>query len=160
MMKIGLSGGNKASEKDIAALEAVIGRRLDERFRMFIDGNNGAKPEDNSFPVNGVSHVGGVTEFIPIEHIIREREYISDITTGAFPFASSECGNYVILDQIQGGSIFFWDHEIEGGLSKLAENFDVFLNMIEPFDISKIQPASGQVRTAWIDPDFLKEFGN
>jgi hypothetical protein len=159
-MKITLKGGQRANENDIVALEAVIGQPLDVQFRRFIDGNNGANSEGNSFPVNGISHVGGITEFIPIQNAIREREYIDDIPSSAYPVASSEGGNYVILDQNQGGAIYFWDHEVEGGISKLADSFDAFLDMIEPFDASTITPAPGQVKSAWIDPDFLKQFSD
>lgn len=65
----------------------------------------------------------------------------------------------MLLDQGEGGAIFFWDHEIEGGIYKLADSFDAFLDMIEPFDALAIKPAPGQVESAWIDPDFLKQFG-
>lgn len=159
-MKVGLKGGRQAAESDIAALEALIGQPLDGQFRRFIGANNGADPEENSFAVDGVAHVGGVTEFIPIENVILEREYIDDIGPQAYPIASSEGGNYVLLDQGQGGAIFFWDHEVEGGIWKLADSFDEFLDMIEPFDASAIKPAPGQVKSAWIDPDFLKQFGD
>ncbi|GIU68143.1 SMI1/KNR4 family protein [Candidatus Phycosocius spiralis] len=159
-MKVGLKGGRQAAGSDIAAVEAVIGQPLDGQFRRFIEANNGADPDVNSFPVDGVAHVGGVTEFIPIENVIREREYIDDISPHAYPIASSEGGNYVLLDQDQGGGIFFWDHEVEGRISKLADSFDEFLDMIEPFDVSTIKLAPGQVKSAWIDPDFLKQFGD
>ena len=158
-MKVGLKGGRQAAESDIAALETMIGQPLDDQFRKFIEANNGADPEENSFPVDGVAHVGGVNEFIPVEDIVDERRYIDDIAPRAYPVASSEGGNYVILDQDQGGAIFFWDHEVEGAISKIADGFDAFLNMIEPFDPAAIKPAPGQVKSAWIDPDFLKQFG-
>lgn len=158
-MKVGLKGGRQAAEGDISALEAVIGQPLDGQFRKFVESNNGADPEENSFPVDGVAHVGGVNEFIAIEDIISERRNIDDIAPRAYPVASSEGGNYVILDQDQGGTIFFWDHEVEGGISRLADSFDVFLNMLEPFDATSIKPAPGQVKSAWIDPDFLKQLG-
>lgn len=157
-MKVVLKGGRRAAGSDIAALEALIRQPLDVEFRRFIEANNGADPEENSFPVEGVAHVGGVTEFIPIENVISERKFIDDIGSHAYPVACSEGGNYVILDQDQGGAIFFWDHEVQGGISRLADSFDAFLDMIEPFDASTIRPAPGQVKSAWIDPNFLKQF--
>lgn len=156
---IGLKGGGQAAASDIAALEAVIGQPLDSQFRKFVETSDGADPEQNSFPVDGIAHAGAVNEFIPIANIVDERGYIDDISPHAYPVAYSEGGNYVILDQGQGGAIFFWDHEVEGGVSKLAESFDAFLDMLEPFDPSTIEPAPGQVESAWIDPDFLKQFG-
>lgn len=156
-MKVGLKGGRQAAESDISALEALIGQPLDCQFRKFVKTNNGAAPVANSFPVDGVADVGGVNEFIAVEDIISERRYIEDIAPRAYPIASSEGGNYVILDQDQGGAIFFWDHEFEGGISRVADSFDLFLDLIEPFDTTSIDPALGQVKRAWIDPDFLKQ---
>ena len=158
-MKVELKEGKKAKEKDISVLEKYIGQTLDIQYREFIETNNGAIPTDNSFPVDGEKYMGGVNEFIAIENILLERKYLNDIPPQAYPIALSEGGNYVFLDQGDGGAIFFWDHEIEGGISKISENFKEFLLMIEPFDASAIKPAPGQVKSAWIDPDFLKQFG-
>lgn len=159
-MKVGLKGGRQAAQSDMSALEAAIGQPLDAQFRSFIEAHNGAVPEDNSFPVDGVAHMGGVNEFIAVEDIISKRGYVDGIAPRAYPVAVSAGGNYVILDQDQGGAIFFWDHEVEGGISKLADSFGAFLDMIEPFDTSAFKPALGQVRRAWIDSDFLKQFGD
>lgn len=59
-MKVGLKGGRRAAENDISALEAAISRPLDAQFRSFVEINNGAVPESNSFPVGGQEHMGGV----------------------------------------------------------------------------------------------------
>jgi SMI1-KNR4 cell-wall len=157
-MKVALRGGGQADFSDIVALEKVIGQSLDSQFSKFIQDNNGAEPETNSFPVNGIEHMGSVSEFIPIENIIREREYLDGIGPHAYPVASSESGNYVFLDQDQGGAIFFWDHEIQGEISKITNNFNEFLDMIQPFDTSSVEIAPGQVTSAWIDPNFKPEF--
>jgi hypothetical protein len=158
-MTVGLKGGKPAAGSDIAALEAMLGEPLDAQFRSFVATRDGAEPESNSFPVNGVAHMGGVDEFIAVADVLAERRYIDVIAPRAYPIASSAGGNYVVLDQGQGGAIFFWDHEVEGGLYRIADGFDAFLEMIEPFDASTITPAPGQVQSAWIDPDFLKQFG-
>ena len=159
-MSVDLKDGKQASEPDVVALEAVIEQPLDFQFRRFVETNDGAYPEDNSFPVGDIAHMGGVDRFIPIESIIRQREYIEDIGPHAYPVALSACGNYVILDQGKEGAIFFWDHEVEGGLTKIADRFDGFLNLLEPFDVASIKLAPGQVKSAWINPDLLKQFGD
>lgn len=159
-MKVALKGGRQAAESDISALEAVIGQPLNGQFRSFIAAHNGAVPEENSFPVDDVAHMGGVNEFIAVEDIISKRIYLDDIAPRAYPVAVSAGGNYVILDEDQGGAVFFWDHEVEGGVSKLADSFGAFLDMIEPFDASAIKLDRGQVKRAWIDPDFLKQLGD
>jgi hypothetical protein len=158
-MTVGLKGGRQATESDIAALESAIGQPLDSQFRHFADSLDGAEPEANSFPVNGVAHMGEVSEFIAVGKILSERAYINGIASQAYPVASSAGGNYVLLDQAQSGGIFFWDHEVEGGVTKVADTFNDFLAMLEPFDISNVKIEPGRVKSAWIDPDFLKEFG-
>lgn len=158
-MKVGLKDGRQAAVNDLSVLDAAIGQPIDTQFRRFVATNNGAKPESNSFSVDGVAHMGEVAEFIAVENILSERSYIHNISSQAYPVASSVGGNYVILDQDQSGNIFFWDHEIEGEIKKIADSFDEFLNMIEPFDPNSAKPELGQVKSAWIDPEFLKEFG-
>lgn len=156
-MKVTLSGGGEASQSAVSTLELAIGKPLDAQFRRFVTYQNGATPGSNSFPVNGVAHMGGVNQFIAVEDIVPERSYIDDLPPHAYPVALSSGGNYVLLDQSQGGAIFFWDHEIKGGIYKIANSFEIFLDMLEPFDVSKIKPAPGQVKSAWIDPDFFKK---
>lgn len=158
-MMVGLKGGRQATASDIATLESAIGQPLNPQFRHFVASHDGAEPEANSFPVNGVAHMGEVGEFIAVGKILSERAYINGIAPQSYPVASSAGGNYILLDQAQSGEIFFWDHEVEGGITKIADSFDAFLVMLEPFDSSKVKIAPGQVKSAWIDPDFLKEFG-
>lgn len=158
-MTVALTRGREASEAAVAALESLVDQRLDEQFRKFVSGNDGAIPEANSFPVNGVAHMGGVDKFIAVEDILSERAVIDDIAAHAYPIAQSAGGNYVLLDQGDGGAIYFWDHEIEGGTYRIADGLDAFLDLLEPFDVSAIKLVPGQVKSAWIDPDFLKQFG-
>lgn len=158
-MKISLNGGGVASERSISALEALIGQPLDQSYRNFVAENDGAVPESNTFPVNGINNFGGVNEFTPVEDIIAERAHFENIGPQTYPVALSEGGNYVVLDQAKGGAIYFWDHELDE-FSRIADSFAEFLDLIEPFDVSSVKLAPGQVKSAWIDPDFLKRFGD
>jgi hypothetical protein len=158
-MRVHLNGGQEATEDEISKLESCIGMPLDGEFRKFVTQYDGAEPESNSFPVGGRDHVGNVEKFISVKNIPLEREYIDDISAQSYPVAISSGGNYVLLDQHRGGAVYFWDHEVPGGTTKIAEGFTAFLDMIQPFDESSVQPAPGQVKSAWIDPDFLKQFG-
>lgn len=154
-----MHGGEAVSQRAVEALEVVVGQPLDAAFLRFVMHHNGATPDSNSFPVNGEAHMGGVDEFIPVEDIVAERSRINDLATGAYPVAFSSGGNYVLLDQGSEGAIFFWDHEVESGIYKIADTFEAFLDMLEPFDESTVKLEPGQVRSAWISPDFLKKLG-
>ena len=54
-------------------------------------------------------------------------------------------------------SIWFWDHEIPYPMIKLADNIFDFLESLSPYDTDSVELHEGQVESAWIDPDFLKE---
>ncbi len=158
-MRIALKGGQRAASSDIAALELEIGEPLDAVYRKFIHGNDGALPTQNCFPVNQIAGMGGITRFISVKDVVAERQYVDDIAQNAYPIAFSEGGNYVVLDQSRGGAIFFWDHEVEEGMSKIADDFDAFMEMLEPFDLSDIDTSADEGATVWVDPEFLKKFG-
>jgi hypothetical protein len=67
--------------------------------------------------------------------------------------AEDECGNYFIEEL---NSVLFWDHELSSTLC-LAKTYEEFLlGCKKP---SEVVLKSGQVKSAWIDPDFAKEFG-
>ena len=159
-MRIALKGGQRAALTDIAALESAIGEPLDAVYRKFIESNDGAKPDQNCFPVNQVAGMGGITRFISVKDVVAEKQYVDDIAQNAYPIAFSEGGNYVVLDQSRGGAIFFWDHEVEEGMPKVADHFDAFVEMLEPFDLSDIDTSAYEGATCWVDPDLLKEFGS
>jgi hypothetical protein len=44
------------------------------------------------------------------------------------------------------GRCFFWDHEVPEPPTQLAPNFGAFLDLLEPFDIQKIELKPGQVK--------------
>ena len=157
-MSVALSEGKQATDEDISSLESEIGLPLNEAFKSFIKSHHGARVEYNSFPVNGI-HMGGIDGFLTANEIISIRRMIGDFPRHAYPIASSAGGNYVLLDQGQGGAIFFWDHEIEGGIYRIADDLDGFLALMEPFDVSSVDIDPDKVRSAWIDPDLLKEYG-
>ncbi|MGA3170141.1 MAG: SMI1/KNR4 family protein [Chthoniobacteraceae bacterium] len=154
-MKIKLKNGKAASPKAISAVEAILGCRLSASFRSFLQHNDGAEPETNIFHI-GNNNECGVNEFIPLDQIPKERRYIENIPTKAYPVAWAEGGNYVFIDESKGGAVFFWDHEVPEEIVALAPNFAAFLEMLEPFDVKSVKLKPGQVKSVWVDPEFLK----
>jgi len=153
-VKIGLKNGRPSSEEEILALEAALGLKLSDSFRAFLQTHNGAVPENNTFEISD-GNDSGVRKFIPVGEILRERAYLENISPKAYPVAFDSCGNYVVIDEDKGGSVFFWDHELEEFL-ELAADFGAFLDLLAPLDIKSIKLKHGQVKKAWIDPEFLK----
>jgi hypothetical protein len=37
-------------------------------------------------------------------------------------------------------------------------NFEVFLDLLEPFEIFSAELKPSQVKRTWVDPDFMKKF--
>lgn len=155
-MKLKLENGGRASEEAIDALETAVGRPLSHSFRKFVQTYDGSEPETNTFRI-GDDNDSGVNEFIPVSKILNERAYVRGIPRTAYPVAWAEGGNYVFVDEGQGGAVYYWDHELaDGAATKLASYFGAFLELLEPFDIRTIELKPGQVEKAWIDPEFLK----
>ena len=153
-MKIKLRGGKPASDESILALQAALGCQISGSFRDFVRGNDGAEPETNIFRITPQNE-SGVNRFIPVSEILKERARVEDTPTKAYPVAWAEGGNYVFVDESQNGAVFFWDHETQER-TELAPSFGTFLDLLEPFDIRKIELKPGQVKKVWIDPEFLK----
>ena len=155
-MNIKMTKGGSASQSEIAVLEERIGVPLPGEFRSFLADNDGAEPETNIFRINEQNE-SGVNRFIPARDILRERERIENIPPQAIPIAWAEGGNFVIFD-IGSGEVQFWDHET-ADLTRIAESFEGFLSTLQPFNPDDVELKPGQVKTAWVDPDFLKSLG-
>ena len=158
-MKIELSNGRPASRNDIAEFEEKLGESLLPDFLVFVQQNDGSEPETNIFKI-GTTNESGVNGFIPIREIVGEMQKIDNLPARSFPIAWAEGGNYVFINQALSGAVFFWDHELPDNLIRLSDSFLSFLESLEPFDIRAIKLKPGQVKKAWIDPDFLKSLGN
>jgi hypothetical protein len=155
-MNISIPKTNEASATSIAELEKLFGANLPKSYLLFIKEHDGARPAPNVFKV-GNDNNAGVDEFISAHEVIRIRNLVDGFPSHALPVARASGGNFVYLDP-SSGVVYFWDHEIEDADIKLADSFDEFLTKLQPFDVSQIKLKPGQVKSAWINPDFLKKF--
>jgi cell wall assembly regulator SMI1 len=153
-MSIAYRRGRSLSEAEVSAFEKQAGVELPHDYRDFVLSHDGAEPDTNAFAI-GNANSAGINRFIPLGETVSERRYIDHVSVKFLPVAWASCGNYVCLDLERGG-VFFWDHEEPSGDLKLAESFSQFLEMLAPFDVKNIELKPGQVKKAWIDPDFLK----
>lgn len=155
-MVVALNAGKSASWRDIASIEAIIGCPLSQAVRDFLDRYDGARPAPNSFRVSG-STSSGVALFIPASEIAALRSRVNGLPRekGIYPIAQDTCGNFVLIDEMRGGEVQFWDHERDDPPVRLAAALGEFLDALRPAEEVVLKP--GQVESAWIDPDFLKE---
>ncbi|WDE09010.1 SMI1/KNR4 family protein [Thalassomonas viridans] len=153
-MNVKLQKIKKLSDADITLFEKKIGFELPFSFRNFLLKFNGAEPETNIFNIESAND-SGVNGFIPLNEILKEAKNLDCIDKTILPIAWAEGGNYVVLDT-RDGIVYFWDHEVPSEEHKLANDIDLFLNNLKPFDPESIELKEGQVESAWIDPNFLK----
>jgi len=157
-MKLKLTKGRVALSADIATLETILGGLPSCEFIDFVRENDGAEPETNIFRIDA-GNESGVNGFIPVCKIVEEMRHIENLPEKSFPIAWAEGGNYVLINQAVGGAVFFWDHERPDNLIRLGDSFLAFLELLKPFDVSAVELKPGQVKKAWINPDFLKSLG-
>jgi hypothetical protein len=133
-----------------------LGCPISDSFRRFVSENDGSEPESNQFKI-GDDNGAAVNRFIPVSEILEERQYIDNCPSQAYPIAWASCGNYVLLDEGEGGKVYFWDHEFEDeNITELADNFDAFLSIVEPDDVNSTELKPEQVLKVWANPEFLK----
>ena len=152
-MKVMLTGGRVAAPADIRTLESSSGIALEPEYRDFISQHDGATPDANIFVV-AENNNAGITRFIPVDKIREEMSFIEELPHRWFPVAWAEGGDYVLIASDEAGGVWYWDNEIEGGFTRLADNFGAFLESLEPFDPNNVEPPQGHV--VWFDPEFVK----
>jgi len=153
-MPVKISGASPVSEIDIDRFANELGHKLPDTYIEFVLLHNGAKPETNVFKISEDNDCG-VDRFIPVLKIRDEIKNIDHVSSTKIPIAWAEGGNYLLLD-LDSGKISFWDHEIPEEQYDIAPDINVFIEQLKPFDPSTIELKEGQVKSAWIDPDFLK----
>lgn len=154
-MKVELNSKNIVTAAEVEWLERALGLTFPESFRAFLMKYGDAKPDENVFDIGGTNS-SEVRSFLTpkeIEHTLATIWY--DFSPGQIPIADDSCGNYVVVDLPAGEWVYFWDHELDLPLYKLADSISDFLELLEPFDPDSVQLAPGQVKSAWIDPNFL-----
>lgn len=140
-----------ATPQAIAEVAGRLGASLPADVEAFLSQRDGGRPRPHRhprFPAVGLTAVLGTGDgdsSIVRQHAGHEGRVGDDYV----PIADAEGGNLVCV-QVRGddvGSAWFWDHELEAA---------AFLADLEaPPDVEPGEPT--QVRTAWIDPDFLAQ---
>ena len=145
----------RPTDSALATLAKKIGYQLPKSYIDFVNAHDRAKPEINSIATSK-SEIG-VSRFIPVSEAADLTTFIDGFLTAAIPFAEDDCGNYFYIDAST-GTVFFWDHEVEEGDEKIAEDALVFGQKLSPIDASSIKLAPGQARRVWVNPSFKPQF--
>lgn len=143
-------------KNDIARLREAVGGALPPEYCEFVRTHNGATPESNSIPI-GTDNKSGVRCFVSAAEAVSLVSEIDGFPTGAIPFAEDDCGNYFYI-RLKTGGVYFWDHEVDGGDTRLASTIAEFISALQPVEASSFKLAAGQVIRAWVNPTFKPEF--
>jgi len=156
-VKITLHSANPAAEAEILRVEQSFGHRFPPAFREFLALHNGARPARNLFAIPGTSIEAGVSQFTPLDRLRSETDGVDGVAGRFVAAASDDCGNYVCVRLSDVEEVFFWDHELPHEQRRLAATWSEFLEMLEPFDPRSVTLKPGQVKRAWINPNFLRK---
>lgn len=165
---------SKIDPADIDILEAMIEKQLPNDYLQFLLTFNGGKPESNEFLIPDQKNAAGVDLFYGLlkkkewgDLLLRRAELIERVPKDILPIGDASCGNVVCISLQSNtfGKVFFWDHELEAdegeaatfsNLFKIGNSFTDFFENLKKFDTSQVQLKPGQVKRAWIDPEFLR----
>lgn len=144
-----------AASSDLRALADSIGCILPESYLAFAKLYNGATPQVNSIKTsdNEVS----VSRFIPVKEALSLAAKIEGLRKNAILFAEDGSGNYFYISSSD-GSVYFWDHELDGVDEKIAADPFSLVQKLQPFDASVVTLSPGQVTRIWVNPNFKPEF--
>lgn len=166
----------KVDSVNIQAFEVLIGEKLPEDYKSFLQKFNGGKPESNKFVISGTIKSGGVSNFFGLLEsrrpgdLLYEQQPLRDRVPAKFLVIGSAAGGNSIcvsLRQDTFGQVFFWDHELEAdegesptfdNLFKIGDSFVVFFEGLEKFNTNDVKLKPGQVvKKVWVNPKFLEE---
>lgn len=85
--------------------------------------------------------------------IRKAREPFPESLVTSNVLAEDDCGNYFVL---LNEAVCFWDHET-GESAVLSDSISDFVSRCSAAE--EVELETGQVESAWIDPEFAKQFG-
>ena len=154
--------GEPVSDSDLKAFERAHGVELPPEYRSFLSANDGAEPEVNELSAPGVEPGDvGVDSFLSRAEVGETLEILGDrLAPGLLPVAEAAAGNLILVDvgYDRPGRVYFWDHELEddGPISLLVEDFDAFLEALQPDD-DPLPADATEGAEVWMDPAFREE---
>ena len=142
-MEIKMFDASPVSEEEISKFENNLGRRLPEIFRAFIEVNNGAELASNFYDENC-----DCKYFIPLENIIKEKQYIDGLEDNKIPIAVSAGGCYILLS-LSDETILYWDYSFPDKYQKVGTDIHDFLGHLKPEEklVVEIHPDSKVIYT-------------
>ncbi len=176
-MPVKISRANGRLDRDqIKRVEKLIGDPFPDDYRTFLLQTNGGDPEANRVETMDRVQSLRIRSFFGVvgqqrdDDLLHNRDgYEGRLPAGVVAVADDDSGNLICLSLRSDdfGGVYLWDHEMEAdegcepsfaNMHLIAHSFHELLDRIEPFDPSS-NLKEGQVKSVWVDPDFLREMG-
>jgi hypothetical protein len=145
----------KPVETSISALLNAFPKLAQTHIIDFLRNHNGAVPPDNIVRLSDGRETS-VRRFISVENMASVHCDVDEFPEHVVPIGFDDGGNYFYA--LENGAIWFWDHEVQDGEIKIADSFQDFLNMLEPFDQTKISVNNDDIEIVSLDKNWKPEF--
>jgi cell wall assembly regulator SMI1 len=135
--------GIPGDEQLLAQVEMRLGKTLPKEYRSFLLRCNGATPDTNRFYSEHIyGGFGEVAHFCSVGSTkfgdaLETRSLIGQyLPPEYFPIAREGGGNKICLNLDHGdfGSVYYLDSAGQEAPIRIADNFDAFIEMLEPYD--------------------------
>lgn len=162
---------------DINNLEKLYSSTLPQDYKSFLTEYNGGFPDDNMFrspffeELVGVRYFFGFNSISCMDLMSHIKTFKNRVPENVIPIGEDDCGNLFCLSlrDKDYNAVYFWDHELEAdedepptesNLFKLTNNFNEFLEGLEPFDESLLDKfPMGEAEIVFANIEFLKAHG-
>ena len=150
------------SLEEVGKVEATLGLKLPTAYIEALAFCNGAISEPNV--LEGSDQRYNVERFLELSELPHVKKLLDEFNPSTHaPIARAAGGDHICIatEGDRTGAILVADHEVPGddAFSWVSDTLGSFLDGLVPFDIGTVILLPGQVRSAWIDPAFLKEIG-
>jgi cell wall assembly regulator SMI1 len=148
-----------ATPEAISEFERLCGFSLPSDYRDFLQRHNGGEPTPDAFPISPSFGDGSIGMFFGLHDgddslADAYRDRFDSVPAHMIPIADDGCGNFICMSlaETNCGSISFLDHETDIH-HPVASSFITLLSAL--YEPPPVQLKPGQVKSVWIDPDFL-----
>jgi hypothetical protein len=128
---IKISKTRELGKADLAAITRQYGE-MPEDYKDFVQKHNGAYLSPNF--VDGTGGMASIRRFIPVGEIPETSRLVEGLDPSLMPIAEDGSGNFICFD-LNNSNVVFWDHEIEGGVARIASSFTELLSLLKDINL-------------------------
>lgn len=105
---------------------------IPEDYKDFVQKHNGAYLSPNF--VDGTGGMASIRRFIPVGEIAETSRLVEGLEPSLMPIAEDGSGNLICFD-LSNNKVVFWDHEIGGGVTRIASSFTELISLLKDINL-------------------------